>query len=53
NEIINDDNGVKKILDNNKYQLSYKNLRSIEEVGNGGFSKVYKAKFVKNGINLE
>ncbi|KAF0537730.1 serine/threonine protein kinase [Gigaspora margarita] len=45
NEIINDDNDVKKMLDNNKYQLSwipYKNLKSIEEVGNGGFAKIIK-----------
>ncbi|CAG8834012.1 27962_t:CDS:1, partial [Gigaspora margarita] len=48
NEIINDDNDVKKIRDNNKYQLSwipYKNLISIE-------AKIYKAEFepkIKNG----
>ncbi|KAF0532413.1 serine/threonine protein kinase [Gigaspora margarita] len=43
------------MLDNNKYQLSwipYKNLKSIEEVGSGGFAKIYKAEFkprIKNG----
>ncbi|CAG8670971.1 556_t:CDS:1, partial [Ambispora leptoticha] len=52
---IDDNSGLEKILNDEKYQLSwipYNEFRDIEKIGNGGFATVYFAHWFDKTTNV-